>query len=188
MMSFSLISKVFLLIFLLMIPAGIILIVKSRKKKTEFPTCGGCGYDLTGSTGATELCPECGGQFTVVGILPPEPGGRRVGMLALGIVLIILPVTCFGVMTIGITTAASTAQRASSQAIIVQQQVQIRALSIKQQSLATELAFKNVQLETTDDEAERLELEAAITKLQLELDSVNAEIEAVSPEQTDDGN
>ena len=182
---FGLIFTLITLFTLLMLAVGIVLIVKSRRRGTGYPTCGGCGYDLTGSTAATDLCPECGGHFTVVGINPPQSGGRI--MLVLGIVLLILPLTCGGLMTLGLFASARAAQRANSQAIIAQQQFLIQSLTVDQKQIKEELVTLNTQLAETTDEFERRELEAAILNLEQVLESLDAELEELVPEQDDEG-
>jgi hypothetical protein len=60
-----------LLIVVAPIIVGTILMVVSRgKRRQPFPSCGSCGYDLTGSLGETATCPECGSSLEAVGILP----------------------------------------------------------------------------------------------------------------------
>ena len=186
-MSALLLGLFILILTVSMIPLGIVLIVKSRKPGSKFPTCGKCGYDLTGSTAATELCPECGGQFTEVGIIPPRPGGKK-RLMVIGIVLLLVPLTCLGLMTLGIASTSLSAQRARQQAIAAQQQALTLSLTNDQQQLVNELAALSAQLESITDDAKRNELEAAILKLQQELESVGAEIKAVSPEPVGDGN
>ena len=73
----------FLLIMVLPMIAGIALIVMSRKRGKGFPACGQCGYDVTGTLGTSNArCPECGGDFGVVGILPPITNARPWPMAA----------------------------------------------------------------------------------------------------------
>ncbi len=167
----------FMLFILAMLVGGIVLIVKSRRRGSEFPTCGSCGYDLTGSTAATDLCPECGGNFNIVGITPPHRGGGRRIMLVIGIVLLVLPLTCGGLFTFAIAARSIAAQGARSQLIIVQQQARILRLTAGQKQITEELASMNTQLAETTDEFERRELEAAILKLEQDLESVDAELE-----------
>ncbi len=62
----------FLLVMLLAIVAAIMTSLVSRRRRQhrifDFPTCGQCAYDVTGLT--TRICPECGGDLDVVGVLP----------------------------------------------------------------------------------------------------------------------
>ena len=112
----AILGLLFMLFILAMFVGGIVLIVKSRKRGSDFPTCGGCGYDLTGSTAATDLCPECGGSFTIVGITPPHRGGGSRIMLVIGIVLLVLPLTCGGLFTFAIAARSIAPQRAAGRA------------------------------------------------------------------------
>ena len=178
----AILGLLFMLFILAMFVGGIVLIVKSRKRGSEFPTCGGCGYDLTGSTAATDLCPECGGQFTVVGIISPK-SERKTGLLVIGIVLLILPLTCGGLLTLNIAASLATRGGARQQLIIVQQQAWILRLTAEQKQITEELASLNTQLAETTDEFERRELEAAILKLEQDLESVDAELEEKIAEQ-----
>ena len=172
----------FMLFILAMFVGGIVLIVKSRKRGSDFPTCGGCGYDLTGSTAATDLCPECGGQFTVVGIISPK-SERKTGLLVIGIVLLILPLTCGGLLTSFLVAGLTAGRRAGQQAITAPQQFMIQSLTMNQQQLNEELASMNTQLAETTDEFERRELEATILKLEQDLESLDAELEEQIAEQ-----
>ena len=183
----AILGLLFMLFILAMFVGGIVLIVKSRKRGSNFPTCGSCGYDLTGSTAATDLCPECGGQFTVVGIISPK-SERRSGLLIIGIVLLILPLTCGGLLTFAIAAPLAARGRAGQQAIIAQQQAQILRLTADQKQITEDLASMNTQLAETTDEFERRELEAAILKLEQDLESVDAELEEqiVAQDDTED--
>ena len=172
----------FMLFILAMFVGGIVLIVKSRKRGSEFPTCGGCGYDLTGSTAATDLCPECGGQFTVVGIISPK-SEPKTGLLVIGIVLLILPLTCGGLLTLNIAASLAARGGARQQLIIVQRQAWILRLTAEQKQITEELASLNTQLAETTDEFKRRELEAAILKLEQDLESLDAELEEKIAEQ-----
>ncbi len=176
-------SLQFMLFIHSMLVGGIVLIVKSRRRGSDFPTCGSCGYDLTGSTAATDLCPECGGNFNIVGITPPHRGGGSRIMLVIGIVLLVLPLTCGGLFTFAIAARSTASQRANSQAIIAQQQFLIQSLTMDQKQLNEELATLNTQLAETTDEFERRELEAAILKLEQDLENLDAEIEEEIAEQ-----
>ncbi len=186
----AILGLLFMLFILAMFVGGIVLIVKSRRRGSDFPTCGGCGYDLTGSTAATDLCPECGGQFTVVGIISPK-SERRSGLLIIGIVLLILPLTCGGLLTFALVAPLAAGRRAAPQAIIAQPQFMIQSLTADQKQIKEELASLNTQLAETTDEIDRRELEAAILKLEQDLESVDAELEdeiaAQDKEQANDG-
>lgn len=68
---------------------GIALIVSSRGRRRGYPSCGACGYNLTGSIGTGTGCSECGSSFTVAGITPPREK-RRLSALALGVLMALL--------------------------------------------------------------------------------------------------
>ncbi len=176
----------FMLFILAMFVGGIVLIVKSRKRGSDFPTCGGCGYDLTGSTAATDLCPECGGQFTVVGIITPK-SERKTGLLVIGIILLILPLTCGGLLSFALVAPLAVGRRAAPQAIIAQQQFMIQSLTADQKQIKEELASLNTQLAETTDEIDRRELEAAILKLEQDLEKLDAELDEQIAAQDDAG-
>jgi hypothetical protein len=57
-----------------LIVLGATFMVTSRRRLPRYPTCGGCGYDLTGSLGRTTSCPECGSSFAAAGIRPAGSG------------------------------------------------------------------------------------------------------------------
>ncbi len=86
---------VFFIPMLIMVALGVLLIVFSRARGTAYPSCGRCGYDVSGSIGSVTRCPECGSDFTEVGILPPRRK-RNPFMIGAGVVLIVLPLGCFG--------------------------------------------------------------------------------------------
>lgn len=122
-------SFMFLLIMVLPMIAGIALIIMSRKRGKGFPACGQCGYDVTGTLGTSNArCPECGGDFGVVGILPPITKARPWPMAA-GIVLIALPLTCVGASVFfaraSFSRATQAAQAAARQAAVAQQQAML---------------------------------------------------------------
>ncbi len=48
--------------------------INAGKRRRPFPSCGGCGYDLTGSLGTAASCPECGASLEVAGIRPIDDG------------------------------------------------------------------------------------------------------------------
>lgn len=126
-------SFMFLLILLLPLVAGIAMIVMSRRKGKGYPACGKCGYDVSGTLGTTTArCPECGGDFAVVGITPPMTQVRR-WPLVVGVALLVIPITCVGgsilMARASYSRAAQTAQAAAArQAAIAQQQVMLASM------------------------------------------------------------
>jgi hypothetical protein len=82
----------------------------------DFPSCGKCRYDVTGSIGSATRCPECGAPFAEVGILRPR--GRHRPLLVLGgLVLVVAAVGCLGTSLSGLM--AWRAQQARSQAAMI---------------------------------------------------------------------
>lgn len=77
----------------------------------SYPSCGNriCRYDLTGSIGCTDRCPECGSRFAEVGITPF--GRRRASPLILiALAALVVP------MILGLVVSAVLALRAQQQA------------------------------------------------------------------------
>ena len=74
---------------------GIWLIVRGFRGGPAFPSCGKCGYDVTGTIGSATRCPECGTQFAEAGIIKPR-GKQRPLMTIGGLVLIVAAVGCLG--------------------------------------------------------------------------------------------
>lgn len=78
---------------------GVVLIVLSRAggRGTGYPACGSCGYDVTGTLKTNvDRCPECGSSLAEVGVRPPGRQPGRTPMLVLGIVLVVVMLTCVG--------------------------------------------------------------------------------------------
>jgi hypothetical protein len=115
------VSLLFLLVVVAPVVGGIVLIVKGRRRGPGYPACGGCGYDVTASVGAVDRCPECGGTFVSVGILPPTT--RRPGMQIAGVVLLVLGLGCVG-STILTSVGMVRARQAQAQAARAQAQAQ----------------------------------------------------------------
>jgi hypothetical protein len=119
--------EVAILILLIPLVLGIILLVKSKPRGRNYPACGRCQYDLSASVGVTARCPECGAAFVEAGIIAPG-GKRNATMVAVGLVLLLIPITCGGLLAMTATRAAQrravASQRAAvaAQAVLVQQQ------------------------------------------------------------------
>ena len=134
------------IIVLIPIAAGILLVGLSRRGGLGFPACGRCGYDLSGSIGVATRCPECGGDFANVGIVPPKGRRNRI-MVWAGAALIVIPLTCAGV---GLASAfVAYQQAAQARSAAVQQQAAIAA-----QQPATRPADPPPATETAPDESE----------------------------------
>ncbi|MHC5003667.1 MAG: hypothetical protein ACYTJ0_11130 [Planctomycetota bacterium] len=95
-----------LLLLVAPIATGIVLIVVSRRGRQSHAACGGCGYDVTGSVGQTDRCPECGAPFTSVGIDAPRTARRPV-MMGFGIALLVIGLTC-GTSLVGMLVFSTT--------------------------------------------------------------------------------
>lgn len=114
----------FLILMVIPVVGGVMLIVLGRKRGRGFPACGKCGYDVTGTLGTTNArCPECGSDFGIVGITPAVSQSNKPAVVA-GVVLIALPLMCFGGLMITSYTAMSRARTAmqAAQAAAAQQQ------------------------------------------------------------------
>ncbi len=129
---------VYLIPMLIMVVAGVLLIVFSRARGTAYPSCGRCGYDVSGSIGSVTRCPECGRDFTEVGILPP---GRKRNpfMIGAGVVLIVLPLGCFG-SSLLFASATAVQATAAQKAAAAQQgaAAQQAAAAAQEEELTTE--------------------------------------------------
>ena len=71
---------------------GIIAITRGMQGGCPYPSCGNarCRYDLSGSIGHADRCPECGCAFAEVGIRPPTRS-RNIAAVVTGVALIIAP-------------------------------------------------------------------------------------------------
>ncbi len=105
----------------------------------------------------------------------------------IGIILLILPLTCGGLLSFALVAPLAAGRRAAPQAIIAQQQFMIQSLTADQKQIKEELASLNTQLAETTDEIDRRELEAAILKLEQDLEKLDAELEEQIAEQDDAG-
>lgn len=56
---------------------GTWLVVRGFRGGSAFPSCGRCGYDVTGTIGSATRYPECGSPFAEVGIDRPRGRHRR---------------------------------------------------------------------------------------------------------------
>ncbi len=114
-------AKVIVLIYsvgmLVPLGLGIWLVVRGLRGGPAFPSCGKCGYDVTGTIGSATRCPECGSPFAEVGIV--RPGGKQRPLMAVGgLILIVLAVGCLGTSLSGLM--ALKARQAQSRAISAQ--------------------------------------------------------------------
>ena len=151
MSVFSLLIVLVLLFLPLM--AGVALMLNSRRRGLKFPSCGGCGYDVTGTVGTSTRCPECGQEFIAVGIVPP--GGRRnpVTFWA-GLALVVIPITCIGTgLVLSYLRAQSSMQAARA--------AQVQAVAAQQAAQAQANATKPIPPPLADARIESMTLEEA---------------------------
>jgi flagellar basal body-associated protein FliL len=77
------------------------------------PACGSCQYDVTGILGTSDRCPECGSEFALVGIIPPngwvQPVPKTAKFLVFGFVVLM-----FGVAAYFLLMAAQARQSAQT--------------------------------------------------------------------------
>lgn len=117
-------SLAFITLIGVQVGAGVWLFLRGLRGGPKFPSCGGCGYDLSGSLGSVARCPECGSAFTRVGINKPGPRRRPVLMLA-GAALVGVAIGCIGT---GLTTMLLMTQRATT--------ARARAIAARAQAVA----------------------------------------------------
>lgn len=113
---------------LVVVLAGCGIVVASTRKRRPFASCGKCGYDVTATVGSSPRCPECGAQFTEVGVRPPER--VRGAMLAAGLA-IVLGGGCLGAGALSSIVAyreAAIARQQALRAVLAQQQQRQAAL------------------------------------------------------------
>jgi hypothetical protein len=67
---------------------GAMLLATSARRGHAHAQCGNCRYDLVGSVGVVDRCPECGSRFLDAGIIPPA-GRQRPILAVLGAVLLL---------------------------------------------------------------------------------------------------
>ena len=178
-MNVSLLSLCFLLPLVGMLLSGIVMIVRSGKGRLSHPSCGRCGYDLTGFSTESDACPECGGKYTEAGIIPARPG-RRKGMLRWGIVLVLLPVLFVGSSVVITMIYLNAAQVEANRA---RQQAQLATL--RQQALALALKFDAAKQERDQatDEAVIAELEATLAELADQLKMAESQLKSMEQQQ-----
>ncbi|MCH8881548.1 MAG: hypothetical protein IID34_16910 [Planctomycetes bacterium] len=120
--------------------AGVAVLIKGQRRRGEGtdPTCGQCGYNLTGSE--SNRCPECGTLFIEAGVTLGNPSPKRPRwILASLIVLAILLVGGIGL---------SLSYRATSQA---RAQARLRAIYAQAASVQAQQQASSEQVETNDN-------------------------------------
>jgi flagellar basal body-associated protein FliL len=167
-----------LLFVALMLPAGIVLIVLSRRGRRAHPACGGCGYNLTGFRGESDTCPECGGKYTQVGILPAQ-STRRKGMLGWGIAMVVVPLL---VAAFFVSLSFAARNRAATAAQQQRQQAQVAALRQQMTTLTMDLQLLKNQRDAATDAAAAAALDKAIADYERLLGVAQRQIDALSAE------
>ena len=188
-MAMGLIGIFVLVLMLAILVGGVVMIVASKGKGLGYPSCGACQYDLSGTIGSERRCPECGADFAAAGIVPPK-GKRNGGVLAIGIVMIVMSVSCFGMAFVGsiMTVRTATVQQ---QAIIQQQLATTAAMQAKQAaSMAEEIAelmAEVAELQSRQSELQEMpdrsaDLEAELEQLPSTISAIEEHIEKVRGE------
>ncbi len=141
--------------FAVLLVCGVVLIVLSRRRGPSFPSCGQCGYDLSGTIGSAARCPECGVDFAEAGIVP-SGGPRRTGMFVTGIVMSMIAIGCMGTGAVSSVISYKRAQAARQQAIMqMQRAMQLQLQAVEQAQVAAEEARLAAELAA---EAQRAEM------------------------------
>jgi|GEM_PF-7062181 len=103
---------------------GVYLMMTARRlRPNSGPRCGGCGYNLTGST--TNRCPECGALFIEAGIITESRVQSR-ARFWIGLLLVLLPMLPIG-FSLATALLANRQRAAAARAIAARQQA--RAIS-----------------------------------------------------------
>lgn len=144
-----------LLVPLLLLLAGAILLILSRRGRLAHPACGACGYDVTATVGSQDRCPECGERLVDAGVHPPGRPPRRTTMLAIGVVCLVLGGSC-GVLTVGPMLFAATRSQAAAAraraAAVQQQQAALAAEEAAAAARAEEADAANAETSETPDD------------------------------------
>ncbi len=162
-----------------LLPVGIVLIVRSGRNRLPYPSCGKCGYDLTGFSTNSDACPECGVRYTEAGILPAQPG-RRKGMFAWGIVMVVLPLVLGGFIFIASLFVVRSAQ---SRARAAQQQALTLSLQQQATTLAADLKAMQTERRQTTDEVRAAELDQSILELRDQLTATQQQLDVIESQQ-----
>ncbi len=105
----------------LLVCAGVVVLIKARRREGTDPTCGRCGYNLTGSQ--SNRCPECGALFIEAGVtMGKRPGSAR----WLVVSLVVLSILFVG--AISLTNSYWAAASARAQATRAAMQTRMRAI------------------------------------------------------------
>ena len=169
---------IFLLLMLVPVVGGVVLIVMSRKRGKGYPACGQCGYDVSGTLGTTTArCPECGGDFGVVGVLPAATRTNKPA-LWIGVAMVLVPLLCIGGMMISSYFAMVEARQAQ-RAAVVQQQAAIAAAQAAQQTPLPPAAANEILTTAPPDVSADVAMAFTSALTQSEVDGMNeAELRA----------
>ncbi len=111
----------------LLVGAVVIVLLKAQRRERTDPTCGRCGYNLTGSE--SNRCPECGTLFIEAGVTTgsPSPKSPRWVLVSLLVLSILF------VAGIGLSVSYRAANRARAQARLRAIYAQAAAAQAQQQ-------------------------------------------------------
>lgn len=109
----------------------------ARGQRRAYPSCGRCAYDVSGSIGNVDRCPECGASFLEVGVRPPgrAPIQRRTMLIVVMVLTVVAGGMFLGIF--GLRHTMSLEARAAQQAAIAQQQA---ALAQQQNAAKAEVS------------------------------------------------
>ena len=113
---------------------GVRIMRSSGDRRPTSPTCGHCGYNLTGAPG--NRCSECGLLFIEAGVVTPATSGKP-RRRWLGIALCAGPLCLLVVMGLGMVMtlrARNAAMVAQQRALVAQQAALTQALATRQRT------------------------------------------------------
>ena len=132
-----------ILVLALLVAAVVVVLFKAQRRGREGtdPTCGQCGYNLTGSE--SNRCPECGTLFIEAGVTLGNPSPKRPRWVLVSLlVLLILFVWVIG---------ASVTYRAASQARAQAQLLRMRATEMQAALLQAQQQKESEPAETNEN-------------------------------------
>ena len=111
--------------------AVVIVLLKAQRREGTDPTCGRCGYNLTGSE--SNRCPECGTLFIEAGVTLGNPAPKRARWVLVSLIVL----SILFVAGIGLSLsyrAASQAQAQAAQAQLLRMRAtEMQAALLKEQ-------------------------------------------------------
>ncbi len=105
----------------LLVGAVVIVLLKAQRREDTDPTCGRCGYNLTGSQ--SNRCSECGALFIEAGVTMGRPPSSARWLV---VSLVVLSILFVGAISLSISYRAAASARA--QAVRAQMQARMRAI------------------------------------------------------------